>query len=280
MSENTPTPGGQERVHRGRVRRGLHARRRRFRRTSTAWRAYEALRGGRGWTNGRDRGCRRGQARGRRQAGDPEGDRPQHQVRPQVGRRRWCRLGVIFPPPSWPAPPPWVRPEPRPARYANSTIAASSPRSGRRDRPGRLRHPRPGVRPRRRRDPQRARGGPNTIVEGAWTRRGPGHQGGRQGSPGRGRLVADRHAPTAPPPGVVWSWSGARTGGAAREHLPHSSPFTDPQLGAVMAIGVVPVASVPLAPLRRGRVRAGWSASWRPRRCSSAPSSPSGHPSR
>jgi hypothetical protein len=31
---------------------------------------------------------------------------------------------------------------------------------------------------------------------------------------------------------------------------------TDPQLGAVMAIGVVPVASLPLAPLRRGRIRA------------------------
>ena len=32
---------------------------------------------------------------------------------------------------------------------------------------------------------------------------------------------------------------------------------SDPQLGAVMAIGVVPVASIPLAPLRRGRIRAG-----------------------
>jgi hypothetical protein len=31
----------------------------------------------------------------------------------------------------------------------------------------------------------------------------------------------------------------------------------DPQLGAVLAIGVLPVAAAPLAPLRSGRIRVG-----------------------
>ena len=86
--QRTPLPLATGRVHRGRVRRGLHPGRRRLRRHGDGVERLRGTRGGRGRTYGRDRGRRRGQARGRREAGDPEGHRPQHQVRAQVGPRR------------------------------------------------------------------------------------------------------------------------------------------------------------------------------------------------
>ena len=61
-------------------------------------------------------------------------------------------------------------------------------------------------------------------------RRCPRHQGRSQGSRSRGRLVADRHAPTTPSPGVVWSWS-ALGRGLLLEHPPPPSPSAIPSWG-------------------------------------------------
>ena len=112
----------------------------------------------------------------------------------------------------------------------------------------------------------------DSIVEGAVDRRRcPRHQGRGQGSRSRGRLVTDRHAPTTPSPGVVWSWS-ALARGCCSEHLPPLVAVSDPQGGP--AIGVVPVASIPWLPCGAGGSGPAWSGSWRRRRCSSAPARP------
>ena len=57
-------------------------------------------------------------------------------------------------------------------------------------------------------------------------------------------------------PGIVWSRSALLRGtllGAPAAAV----TALDPQLGAVLAIGVLPVAAAPLAPLRRARIRVG-----------------------
>ena len=66
--------------------RRLHAVRRRLRRHRHRVAGLRGAEGGRGRADRRDRGRDRRQARGGRQAGDPEGHRPQHQARAQVGR--------------------------------------------------------------------------------------------------------------------------------------------------------------------------------------------------
>lgn len=57
-------------------------------------------------------------------------------------------------------------------------------------------------------------------------------------------------------PGVVWSWP-ALTRGVLLGSPAAVVTASDLQLGAVLAIGVLPVAAIPLAPLRRGRIQAG-----------------------
>ena len=74
-------------------------------------------------------------------------------------------------------------------------------------------------------------------------------------------------------PGLAWSWSGLVRGqllGAPAAAV----AAVDVQVGAVLAIGVVPVAAVPLPPQWRGRVAVGLAGclGWASRQCSDSSS--------
>ena len=168
----------------------VHAACRGLRRSDTAWDAYEPE-GGRGRTHRRDRGCRRRQARA---DGKLEIQKAtDHSTRSGLkwGLVGGVALGVIFPPSISAARQPWARPGRPPARRVSCTTAPSSPMSwSTRSRRGTRESLRWSPIPVRWRSARRSRGRGHRRV-GDRRRRGPGHQGRREGSRGGRFLVAD-----------------------------------------------------------------------------------------
>ena len=142
------------------VRRGLHPPRRRLQRHEHGVGGIRSPQVSRGRPHRRDRGRHRGEPLRGGQAGDPEGDRPQHEVRTQVGCRRWHRARRDLP-----ALDPRQRRGGRfrrgPGRQASSATPPRRAGAAARERhPARaLRSGRPGLRPQRRQDPQGTRAG-------------------------------------------------------------------------------------------------------------------------
>ena len=223
--EQTPAHRhGRDRGHRrrrGRHGRGVHALRRGLQRHGHRVDSLRGAPGRRGRCDRRDRGRPRRQARRRRQARDPEGDRPQHQDRPQVGHRRGRR-----PRRHLPAVHPRERGHPgRRRRRRRKDPPAPPPHRARqgtrwRHRARPLRHPRPGLRPGRGRDPQGPRGGGPHRRVCRERRRGSRHQGRGQGGPGvragrsdrrRDRLIIARVGPGHIDPGNARPSRGGRS---------------------------------------------------------------------